>query len=121
MKITAISISHYFCFKIYVFIGCGRSSLLHIGLPLVVVSESYSLLWCTGFSFPWILSCEAEALGAWASVVAVHGLRRHRLSHATACGIFPDQVSNLCPLHWKAYSYRLDHQGSPQSLFQIFN
>ena len=49
MKITAISISHYFCFKIYVFIGCGRSSLLHIGLPLVVVSESYSLLWCTDF------------------------------------------------------------------------
>lgn len=44
MKITAISISHCFCFKIYVFIGCGRSSLLHIGLPLVVVSEGYSIV-----------------------------------------------------------------------------
>ena len=79
MKITNISISlFFFFFKICIFIGCGRSSLLHIGLPLVVVSEGYSLLWCTGFSFPWIFSCEAERLGAWASVVAVHGL--------TSCG-----------------------------------
>ena len=76
MKITDISISlFFFFFKICIFIGCGRSLLLHIGLPLVVVSEGYSLLWCTGFSFPWIFSCEAERLGAWASVVAVHGLR----------------------------------------------
>ena len=30
-----------------------------------------------------------------------------------ACGIFPDQGSNLCPLHWQEGSYPLDHQGSP--------
>ena len=29
------------------------------------------------------------------------------------CGIFLDQGSNLCPLHWKADSYPLCHQGSP--------
>ena len=29
-------------------------------------------------------------------------------------GIFPDQWSNLCPLHWQADSYSLDHQGGPQ-------
>ena len=28
----------------------------------------------------------------------------HRLSSPVACGIFPDQGSNLCPLHWQADS-----------------
>ena len=75
MKITNISTSRYFFFRLYLFIGCGGSSLLHIGLPLVVVSEGYSLLWYTGFSFPWIFSCGAQAPGAQASLAAVHGLK----------------------------------------------
>ena len=29
----------------------------------------------------------------------------HGLSCSTACGIFPDQRSNLCPLHWQADSF----------------
>ena len=33
------------------------------------------------------------------SVVAAHGL-----SCSVACGIFPDQGSNPCPLHWQADS-----------------
>ena len=37
----------------------------------------------------------------------------HRLSCSAACGIFPDQGSNLCPLHWQADSLPLHHQGSP--------
>ena len=45
---------------------------------------------------------------ATASVVVAHGL-----SCSTACGIFPDQGSNLCPLHWQADFKPLDHQGSP--------
>ena len=56
-------------------------------------------------------SCEAWGLGARASVVAARGLQSagsvavvHRLSCSTACGIFPDQGSNLCPLHWQADS-----------------
>ena len=32
-----------------------------------------------------------------------------------ACVIFPDQGSNLCPLHWQADAQLLDHQGSPRS------
>ena len=32
-----------------------------------------------------------------------------------ACGIFPDQGSNPCPLHWQANSLPLDHVGSPES------
>ena len=41
------------------------------------------------------------------SVVVVHGL-----SCSGACGTFPDQGSNLCPLHWQVDSYPLCHQGN---------
>ena len=37
----------------------------------------------------------------------------HRPSCSTACGIFADQGSNPCPLHWQADSQPLRHQGSP--------
>ena len=42
------------------------------------------------------------------SAVVAHGP-----SCSTACGIFPDQGSNPCPLHWQADSQPLRHQGSP--------
>ena len=38
-----------------------------------------------------------------------------RLSCSAACGIFPDQGSNPCPLHWQVDSLPLSHQGSPYS------
>ena len=43
------------------------------------------------------------------SVVVAHGP-----SCSAACGIFPDQGSNPCPLHWQADSQPLRHQGSPR-------
>ena len=56
-----------------------------------------------------------------ASLVAEHRLQTRRLSNlahgpscSAACGIFPDQGSNPCPLHWQADSQPLRHQGSPQ-------
>ena len=45
------------------------------------------------------LVAEHGALGARASVVVAHGL-----SCSVACGIFPDQGSNTCSLHWQADS-----------------
>ncbi|XP_059964808.1 A-kinase anchor protein 9 isoform X7 [Mesoplodon densirostris] len=36
-------------------------------------------------------------------------------SHSAACGIFPDQGTNPCPLHRQADSQPLRHQGSPFS------
>ena len=43
----------------------------------------------------------------------------HGPSHSVACGIFPDQGLNPCPLHWQADSQPLRHQGSPlQSYFK---
>ena len=41
----------------------------------------------------------------------------HGLSCSVACGIFPDQGSNLCPLHWQADSYPLCLQRSLQMLW----
>ena len=35
------------------------------------------------------------------------------LSCSVACGIFPDQGSNPCFLHWQVDSLPLSHQGSP--------
>ena len=46
------------------------------------------------------------------SVVVAHGP-----TCSAACGIFPDQGSNPCPLHWQADSQPLRHQGSPTGLF----
>ena len=44
------------------------------------------------------------------SVIVAHGP-----ICSAACGIFPDQGSNLCPLHRQADSRPLHHQGSPIS------
>ena len=52
------------------------------------------------------LSCRGSRRSG--SVVVAHGP-----SCSAACGIFPDQGSNLCPLHWQADSQSLRHQGSP--------
>ena len=61
---------------------------------------------CGGFS-----CCEAQALGARArhmgfSSCGAVGLAvvGHGLSCPTACGIFPEQGSNPCPLHWQVDS-----------------
>ena len=85
------------------------------GLSLVVASRAYYQLQCADFSLWWLL-LGRQALGAQTSVVAVlrlsscsswiqrTGSVAHRLSCSAACGIFPDQGLNLCPLHWQAES-----------------
>ena len=77
---------------------------------------------------PAFSSCSAQASPCTASPVVEHRLEACRLQYlqhagsaivvhrprcSTACGIFPDQESNLCPLHCQADSYPLSHQGSP--------
>ena len=68
-------------------------------LSLVAASRGYSSLQCVGFSCSGFSCCGAQALGTWASVVVAR-----RLSCSVACGIFPDQGSNPCPLHWQVDS-----------------
>ena len=41
----------------------------------------------------------------------------HGPSCSAACGIFLDQGSSPCPLHWQADSQPLRHQGSPTNTF----
>ena len=94
------------------------------GLSLVAASGGYSQLRHTGFSLRWLLllwsmgsrhagsvllSCGLQSAG---SVAVAQGL-----SCSAACGIFPGQGSNPCPLHWQADSQPLCRQGSPLSFF----
>ena len=92
------------CCCVRTFSSCGERGLLFVvvcGLLIEVASH-----------------CGAWSLGTRASVVAERGLNscgsrtlERRLSScgawlscSAACGIFPDQGSNSCPLHWQADS-----------------
>ena len=98
------------CFLIYVFIGRAGSSLLRL---------SFLQLWCADFFLPQPLSllsagsgvCGFQFLWRVGSGAAAQGLQSMgslvvapRVSYSEAGGIFPDQGSNLCPLHCKAES-----------------
>ena len=77
-------------------------------LPLVAASGCHSSLRCAGLSLLWPLLLQSTDSRRAGSVVVMHGL-----SCSAACGIFPDQGSNPCPLHWEADSQPLRHHGSP--------
>ena len=82
------------------------------GLSLVAASGGHSSSRCAGLSLPWPLLLRSTGSRRAGSVVVAHGP-----SCSAACGIFPDQGSNPCPLHWQADSQPLRHQGSPQLQF----
>ena len=82
------------------------------GLSLVAASGSHSSSWCAGLSLSRPLLLRSTGSRHAGSVVVAHGP-----SCSAACGIFPDQGSNPCPLHWQADSQPLRHQGSPSSWF----
>ena len=82
------------------------------GLSLVVASGGHSSSRCAGLSLSGPLLLRSTSSRRAGSVVVAHGP-----SCSTACGIFPDQGSNLCPLHWQADSQPLCHQGSPCCIF----
>ena len=78
------------------------------GLSLVVASGGHSSSRCAGLSLSRPLLLWSTSSRRAGSVVVAHGP-----SCSAACGIFPDQGSNPCPLHWQADSQQLRHQGSP--------
>ena len=84
------------------------------GLSLVAASGGHSSSWCVGLSLLWPLLLRSTGSRRAGSVVVAHGP-----SCSVACGIFPDQGSNPCPLHWQADSQPLRHQGSPPLYFLI--
>ena len=81
------------------------------GLSLVAARGGHSSLWCAGLSLSRSLLLQSTGSRRAGSVVVAHGP-----SCSAACGIFPDQGSNPCSLHWQADSQPLRHQGSPHFL-----
>ena len=65
------------------------------GLSLVVASGGHSSSRCAGLSLSRPLLLWSTGSRRAGSVVVAHGP-----SCSAACGIFPDQGSNPCPLHW---------------------
>ena len=82
-------------------------------LSLVAVSGGHSSSRCAGLSLSRPLLLRSTGSRCAGSVVVAHGP-----SCSAACGIFPDQGSNPCPLHWQVDSYPLRHQGSPNRTFK---
>ena len=82
------------------------------GLPLVAASGDHSSSRCAGLSLSRPLLLRSTGSRRARSVIVAHGP-----SCSAACGIFPYQGSNPCPLHWQADSQPLHHQGSPSLTF----
>ena len=80
----------------------------------VAASGGHSSSWCAGLSLSRPLLLRSTGSRRAGSVVVAHGPSR-----STACGIFPDQDSNPCPLHWQADSPPLHHQGSPRDFISM--
>ena len=111
--------------------GCAGSSL-PLGLSFVVASWGYSSS-CGGLVTAVASLASGHGLslghadfsssgGTWAQelwlLASEHRLNSCELSCSTACGIFLDQGSNLCLLHWQADSLLLSQQGSPVLSFK---
>ena len=72
-------------------------------------SRGHSSSRCAGLSLPQPLPLRSTGSRRAGSAIVARGPSR-----SAARGIFPDQGSNPCPLHWQADSQPLRHQGSPQ-------
>ena len=83
------------------------------GLPPIVASGGHSSSRCAGLSPSRPLLLRSTGSRHAGSVIVAHGP-----SCSAACGIFPDQGLNPCPLHWQADSQPLRHQGSPIPKFR---
>ena len=101
-----------FFFKFYLFIYFWlRWVFVSVrGLSPVAASGGHSSLRCAGLSLSRPLLLRSTGSRRAGSVAVAHGP-----SCSAACGIFPDQGSNPCPLHWQADSQPLCHQGSPMA------
>ena len=79
-----------------------------------MASGGHSSSWCAGLSLSRPLLLRNTGSRRAGSAIVAHGP-----SCSAACGIFPDQGSNPCPLHWQADSQPLRHLGSPKLCFLI--
>ena len=98
-----------FIYLFYFWLCCVFVSVR--GLSLVVASGGHSSSRCVGLSLSQPLLLRSTGSRRAGSVIMAHGP-----SCSAACGMFPHQGSNLCPLHWQVDSQPLRHQGSPVCL-----
>ena len=109
-----------FILFIYLFMTVLGLLVFVWGLSLVAASGGHSSSRCggrsssrcAGLSLSRPLPLRGTGSRCAGSVVVAHGP-----SCSVACGIFPDQGSNPCPLHWQADSQPLHHQGSPANFY----
>ena len=111
-----------FCFFCVFFLTLGLFLFIYLwlcwvfvsvrGPSLVAASGGHYKSRCTGLSLSRPLLLWSTGSRRAGSVIVAH-----RPSCSAACGIFPDQGSNPCPLHWQADSQPLRHQGSLVFLF----
>ena len=105
---STVSLSSFIYLFIYLWLCWVLVSVQ--GLSLVAASGGPSSSRCAGLSLSPPLLLWSTGSRRTGSAIVAHGPSR-----SAACGIFPDQGSNLCPLHWQADSQPLRHQGSPRS------
>ena len=96
---------NFFNLFIYFWLCWGFVSVR--GLSPVAASGGHSSSQCTGLSLSRPLLLRSTGSRCAGSVVVAHGP-----SCSAACGIFPDQGSNPCLLHWQADSQPLRHEES---------
>ena len=110
LEVTSVFFFLTLCLFIYLFV-CLWLCWVFVSvrrLSLVAASGGHSSSRCAGLSLSRPLLLRSTGSRRAGAVVVAHGP-----SCFTACGIFPDQGSNPCPLHWQADSQPLCHQGSP--------
>ena len=114
MYVCMVFFSPRYFLNIYLFIYFGLCWVFVSvrGLSLVAASGGHSSSRCAGLSLSRPLLLGSTGSRRAGSVAVAHGL-----SCSAACGIFADQGSNPCPLHWQADSQPLRHQGSPVCIF----
>ena len=93
------------------FSSCGKVGLLSGCRERASPCGGFSCYWARALGRSGFHSCSSQAWSTGSVVVA------HRLSCSVACGIFWDQGSNPCLLHWEVDLLPLSHQGSPPSCF----
>ena len=106
--------SFFFFFNLFIYVWLCWVFVSVRGLSLVAASGGHSSSRCADLSPSRPLLLRSTGSRRAGAVIVAHGS-----SYSAACGIFPDQGSNPCPLHWQADSQPLRHQGSPSKGFLI--
>ena len=94
-----------------------------VGFSLIRGVGATLQLWCMGFPSQWLLLLPSAGSGRTGAAHRLAGSSTDSGAVAdgpsclSACGSFPDQGSNPCPLFRQVDSLPLSHQGSPRPCY----